>query len=82
MVFYLTYMILLLLAIMGVATGLGALGGLIGQSFATHTTPTTYHPRQGESAQYLRQSDPPQEEMYQMYQYQRSNASQREQQAE
>lgn len=76
---YLTGLILLLLAIMGVATGLGALGGLIGQSFATHTIPTTYHPRQSESALSSRQSDPPQEEMYQ---YQRSNTSQREQQAE
>jgi len=76
---YLTGLILLLLAILGVATGLGALGGLIGQSFATHTIPTTYHLRERESVQPSRQSDPPQEEIYQ---YQRSNASQREQQAE
>ena len=49
---YLTLMILGVLVSMGIGTGLGALGGLIGQSFSTPSTPY----------QQYRQSDPPQAE--------------------
>lgn len=78
---YLTALILLILAALGVGTGLGALGGLIGQSFSTstHIPPASYRSQQSDPPQPSRRSDPPQQEILQ---YQQSNASQRDQQAE
>ena len=75
---YLTALIVLFLAILGVGTGLGALGGLIGQSFA-RTTSVAYRYQQSKLPHDSVSSDPPQQEMYQ---YQQSHSSQRERQAE
>ncbi|HEY0756657.1 MAG TPA: hypothetical protein VGD98_22075 [Ktedonobacteraceae bacterium] len=63
MTMILTYVIFLLLFVLGIGTGLGALGGLIGQSFSnsTHIIPRRYS--QGEPLQSYRQRDPlPQEQ--------------------
>ena len=80
---YLTFTILLILGALGVGTGLGALGGLIGQSFSTHTQPAIGRYPQSDPHQYyqtpLRQSDPPQQEQEQV-QYQQSHFPQQEQQ--
>ena len=91
---YLTLMIILILLALGMGTGLGALGGLIGQSFATSTR-VVFHPYQQSDPPQPhqasdRQSDPPQQERVQyqqsnpsqqeLVQYQQSNPSQREQQ--
>ncbi|HVU70980.1 MAG TPA: hypothetical protein VHD63_27885 [Ktedonobacteraceae bacterium] len=77
-VLYLTALIILFLAILGIATGLGALGGLIGQSFARATS-VAYRYQQSKLPHDSVSSDPPQQEMYQ---YQQSHSSQRERQAE
>ena len=89
----LTYMILLILAALGIGTGLGALGGLIGQSFAPNTQ-TALHPYQQsglpqayqpssqrsdppQTYQPSQRSDPPQQEQ-EMVQYQQNSAPQQE----
>ncbi len=74
----LTALIILFLAILGIGTGLGALGGLIGQSFARATS-VAYRYQQSKLPHDSVSSDPPQQEMYQ---YQQSHSSQRERQAE
>lgn len=68
----LTVLILLILGAFGIGTGLGALGGLIGQSFSiSQPVPLPHHqhsdPPQSYQAPY-RQSDPPQQEMVQYQQ--------------
>jgi hypothetical protein len=59
----LTYIIVLILGALGLGTGLGALGGLIGQSFSTIATPILRHQQQSDPPQPYqtssRQSDPP-----------------------
>lgn len=79
---YLTYLIFLVLFVLGMGTGLGSLGGLIGQSFSGNTL--TFSPRyqQREYTQPVqaapRQYDPPQQEQV-IVQYQQISPSQREQ---
>lgn len=80
----LTYMIFLVLAALGIGTGLGALGGLIGQSFSTSAqTPFQRYQQQSDPPQPYqtpyRQSDPPQQEQEQV-QYQQNSSPRQEQQ--
>jgi uncharacterized membrane protein YeaQ/YmgE (transglycosylase-associated protein family) len=73
----LTYMIFLVLAALGIGTGLGALGGLIGQSFSTSAQATLQPRVQGEPQQGFqpasgRRGDPPQQER-ELLQYQENS---------
>lgn len=74
--FALTSLIILILAMLGVGTGLGALGGLIGQSFSSARYNIPPHYQQSDLPLHDRaryqQSDPPAQEQ-EMVQYQRSN---------
>lgn len=78
----LTYMIFLVLAALGIGTGLGALGGLIGQSFSTNVQTTLEphvqgEPQQGYQPAYERRSDPPQQAL-ELLQYQENSTPPRE----
>ena len=59
----LSFIIVLILVALGLGAGLGALGGLIGQSFSTSAMPAFHRQQQGDLPQpyqtSLRQSDPP-----------------------